>query len=95
MLPVPMARKALLLVAVGVLLSASAVLAQTGGGFDLTWNTVDGGGGTSTGGSFSLTGTIGQPDAGAPLSGGGYTLVGGFWGEIRIPGPVYLPLILR
>lgn len=35
MLPVRMARKAILLVAVGVLLSASAVVAQTGG-FDLT-----------------------------------------------------------
>src|SRR6185436_16695827 len=45
--------------------------------------TIDGGGQTfSTGGSFSLGGTIGQPDAGspsAPLTGGSFELVGGFW----------------
>src|SRR5947209_7052483 len=36
-------------------------------GFDLTWYTVDGGGGTfstSTNGFYQLGGTIGQPDAG-------------------------------
>ena len=55
--------------------------ARTGaatGGFDLTWFTVDGGGGTSSGGDFVLSGTIGQPDAG-DLAGGGFTLRGGFW----------------
>ena len=40
--------------------------------------TVDGGGGTSTGGSYTVSGTIGQPDAGT-LAGGGFTLQGGFW----------------
>src|SRR5207237_460684 len=42
----------------------------------------DGGGGTSTGGGYSLSGTIGQPDASSftsPMSGGNYSLVGGFW----------------
>ena len=55
--------------------------------------TVDGGGGTSTGGSYTLSGTIGQPDAGV-LSEGTYTLIGGFWGfdEQRF---IYLPLILK
>ena len=28
------------------------------------WSTIDGGGGTSTGGGYSVRGTIGQPDAG-------------------------------
>lgn len=59
--------------------SAAVAAAQTGGMFDLSWNTVDGGGGTSsTGGNFSLGGTIGQPDAGVS-SGGVYTVSGGFW----------------
>ena len=49
------------------------------GDYDLSWWTVDGGSGESSGGSYTLAGTIGQPDAGA-LSGGSYTLVGGFWG---------------
>jgi hypothetical protein len=30
--------------------------AQTGGNYDLTWNTYDGGGGFSVGGAFSLKG---------------------------------------
>src|SRR5437588_5234029 len=50
--------------------------------FDLSWFTIDGGGGTSAAGAFHLAGSIGQPDASsftAPLSGGSFTLVGGFW----------------
>jgi len=70
-------------------------LAQSGGGYDLTWNTVDGGGYTfSTGGGYTLGGTVGQPDAGA-LTGGGYTLTGGFWGGAAGQYRVYLPLVLR
>jgi len=50
--------------------------------FDLSWHTVDGGGVMrSTGGDFELSGTIGQPDAGA-MSGGNFTLTGGFWFEL-------------
>lgn len=41
--------------------------------------TVDGGGGTSSGGSFAVTGTIGQPDAAPPATGGVFSLAGGFW----------------
>ena len=47
----------------------------------IDWFTIDGGGGTSSGGTYSVTGTIGQPDAGT-LSGGGYSIVGGFWGAV-------------
>jgi len=46
--------------------------------YSIDWHTIDGGGGTSTGGVYSVTGAIGQPDAGA-MSGGNYTLTGGFW----------------
>ena len=35
----------------------------------------------SSGGAYSVSGTIGQPDAGQ-LAGGGYTLSGGFWGVV-------------
>ncbi len=56
----------------------SARTGAAAGVFDLTWFTVDGGGGTSSGGGFVLSGTIGQPDAGE-MSGGGFTLLGGFW----------------
>ena len=50
--------------------------------YSIDWFTIDGGGGTSSGGSYSVSGTIGQPDAGS-MSGGAYTLIGGFWGVIQ------------
>ena len=53
--------------------------AQSGGGYDLSWSTIDGGGGTSTGGVYSVSGTIGQPDAGATMTNGQYSVTGGFW----------------
>ena len=63
-----------------VLLTVQAANAQ----YAIDWFTLDGGGGASSGGSFTLTGTIGQPDAGT-LSGGNYTLQGGFWPGIVVP----------
>jgi hypothetical protein len=69
----------------------STCIAQS---FAIDWHTLDGGGGTSTGGRFSLAGTIGQPDAGT-LSGGGFVLVGGFPGFHVVPaGPVTLTIQL-
>lgn len=85
---------ALALVAGSVVL-VSLAHAQTGGGYDLTWSSIDGGGYMfSTGGGYSLGGTIGQADAGV-LNGGGYSLMGGFWGGTVPPYSIYLPLILR
>ena len=63
------------------LLIALPTLGQTGGDYELSRTTIDGGGGTSIGGPYTLTGTIGQPDAGWS-SGGNYELLGGFWGPI-------------
>lgn len=53
--------------------------AQTGSGYDLTWHVIASGGGTSAGGGYTLTSTIGQPIAGVAQRGGSYTLAGGFW----------------
>ncbi len=61
---------------VAVLAVTYTALAQTGA-LDVPWFSVDGGGGTSTGGEFTLSGSIGQPDAGT-LSGGEFTIRGGF-----------------
>ena len=80
------------------LLFTLPVLAQSGGELDLSWNTIDSGGGTfSSGGSYTLGGTIGQPDAGG-MTGGAYTLSGGFWAGQAAPPPppsydLFLPLI--
>ncbi len=75
-----------------VLLMATHVSAQS---YSIDWSTIDGGGGTSTGGAYSLSGTIGQPDAGT-MSGGSYTLQGGFWGAIaavQTPGAPLLSIL--
>jgi hypothetical protein len=60
-----------------------SVNAQT---YAINWWTMDGGGGTSTGGVYSVSGTIGQPDAGT-MSGGNYTVQGGFWGVSAVQTP--------
>ena len=57
-----------------VVLAASTATAQ----YEISWYTIDGGGGRSSGGPYSLTGTIGQPDA-AYSAGGNFELLGGFW----------------
>ncbi len=62
---------------------AMMAVAVCGQNYTVDWLTIDGGGGTSTGGVYSVTGTIGQPDAGR-MSGGNYSVDGGFWGIIAV-----------
>jgi hypothetical protein len=50
--------------------------------YNISWYKVAGGGGTSSGGTYSVSGTIGQPDAGPTLTGGSYSVTGGFWSLI-------------
>jgi len=71
-------RRTSLLIFLALLLVALPALAQSGGGYDLSWWSVDGGGGESSGDIFSLRGSAGQADAGA-LTGGDFELTGGFW----------------
>ncbi len=85
----PLARG--LLVVLSVAAGGLSAFAQP---YSIDWSTIDGGGGTSTGGVYSVTGTIGQPDAGA-MSGGNYTLQGGFWGvvaAVQTPGAPLLSI---
>ncbi len=49
-----------------------------GQSYSIDWYKIAGGGGTSTNGGFTLTGTIGQWDAGSAMTGPGYSLTGGF-----------------
>src|SRR5712671_1514754 len=75
-----------------LLLVPCAVHAQN---FAIDWFTIDGGGGTSTGGVYAVSGTIGQPDAGPAMTGGSYSLVGGFWSivaAIQTPGAPLLTI---
>jgi hypothetical protein len=88
----------LLALLVGGLLFTTTALTAGSQGYDLSWWTVDGGGGSlSIDGGYSLNGSLGQPDAGA-LASNDYMLSGGFWGGEALAGRmhrVYLPLVLR
>jgi hypothetical protein len=64
-----------------LVLAASPVRAQQ---FSIDWFKVAGGGGTSTNSQYSLSGTIGQPDASGAMTGGSYSLTGGFWSLIAV-----------
>ncbi len=56
--------------------------------YSIDWSTIDGGGGTSTGGVYSVSGTIGQPDASQqPVAGGSFSLIGGFWSIAAVQTP--------
>ena len=63
------------------LLIAFGVYAQS---YSIDWHKIAGGGGTSTGGVYSVSGTVGQHDAGGPLTGGNYSVTGGFWALIQV-----------
>ena len=79
-----MNRHSFLLVLVAVLALwavPSGALAQPA----IDWRTIDCGGGTSTGGIYSLSGTIGQFDAAPPSTGGGQALTGGYWAYQKCP----------
>jgi hypothetical protein len=94
--PLLLIRLAALLVVV-LLLAGLAITAASASiqvdDYSISWYTFDGGGGISTGDTYTLMGTIGQPDAGSH-SGTGYDLTGGFWAWVaRYLG--YLPLIKR
>jgi hypothetical protein len=63
--------------------------------YSIDWYKVSGGGGTSTGGVYSASGTIGQPDAGGAMAGGNYSLTGGFWSLVAaVPTPGAPTLII-
>ncbi len=65
--------------ALGWLPSATAAPAEPSA-LAITWYTIDAGGTqTAAGGTLTLTGTAGQPDAGR-MNSGAYTVWAGFWG---------------
>ena len=80
------------------LILGGAVLAQGSPDYDLTWNVVAGGGGTSHSPHFVLSGTSGQGAPGAAFS-ANYRLGGGFWYGFGMPAALdhrlYLPSILK
>ena len=70
-----------LLLTSALALTAPALHAQS---YSINWFKVAAGGGTSTGGLYTVNGTIGQPDASGPLTGGAYSVTGGFWSLVSV-----------
>ena len=79
------------LVLLALLLVSSFALAQ--GGYQLVASVVAGGGDTLQNGHYSLTGTIGQPEAGQQFSNGAYALSGGFWHAGSQNKDIFFPLV--
>jgi hypothetical protein len=82
-----------LAVVLAALFSPASSHAQS---FSIDWYKIAGGGGASTNGPFSLSGTIGQQDASGAMTGGNYSVTGGFWSIIsvmQVPGAPYLNIM--
>ncbi len=71
-------------------LSADSLCAQT---YSIDWYKISGGGGTSSNGQYTVSGTIGQHDAGGPMTGGNYSLTGGFWSLLSVVQTVGSPTL--
>ena len=67
-----------------IILHSTFCLRALGQQYSIDWYKISGGGGTSTGATYQVTGTIGQPEAGSTMSGGQYSLTGGFWSLIAV-----------
>jgi hypothetical protein len=80
---------------IGLLLGGGLCVAQAQT-TNIDWFKVAGGGGTSTGGTYQVSGTIGQHDASGSLTGGNYSLTGGFWSiyALQTPGAPILTVAL-
>ena len=65
-----------ILTLLGIPLSSVILHAQS---YSIDWFKIAGGGGTSTGGVYQLSGTIGQPDVGPVMTNGQFSVTGGFW----------------
>ena len=60
----------------------------------IDWFTIEGGGGSSSGGGFAISGSTGQPDATGALTGGNFSLTGGFWSGVETAGTPRLTIYL-
>jgi len=76
------------LLALALGFAAAATHAQS---YSMPWYRISGGGGTSTGGVYSVNGTIGQAEPGSTMTGGNYSLTGGFWSLIAAVQTAGLP----
>jgi hypothetical protein len=67
-----------------LLLTILEVLISSAQQYSVDWPKIAGGGGTSTGGTYQVADSIGQPDASGAMSGGNYSVTGGFWSLVQV-----------
>ena len=72
---------------------AGSVMGLSAQTYSVDWFKVADGGGTSTGGVYTATVTIGQQEAGGSISGGVYTATFGFWSLLGQGAPALIPAV--
>ena len=87
--------KRIFIITVVLLLLAVSMVTAVTSIYNLSWSTVDGGGGISSSEAYVLMGTIGQADAG-PASHGEFSLSGGFLGGGDLSNQkLFLPVVIK
>jgi hypothetical protein len=81
------------LLKIGFLSAATVASLNAFAQYAINWHTMDGGGGTSTGGVYRVNGTIGQPDASVAGTNGQYSVTGGFWSGVMVLQSAGAPLL--
>jgi hypothetical protein len=82
-----------LVLLVALLAASQSVIAQTGGDYDLSWNTLASGGRTGDE-VYTIDSAIGQPSAGKTSS-SPYELCAGYLCGVQAETRVYLPLVRK
>jgi hypothetical protein len=70
--------------AIGLVAVLGMAISASAQSYSINWYKIAGGGGTSSNGQYSVSGTIGQPDASGAMTGGQYSVTGGFWSMIQV-----------
>jgi hypothetical protein len=85
-----------LLVLLVSLVATAIVLGQSGGGYDLGWWAIGGGGGDGSGGQYVMEDTLGQALASHDAADDGprYSLTDGFWQAGSTDRTIYLPIVI-
>ncbi len=85
--------KPMIVIMASLILLAAATVALASSGYDLWANISGSGGGTSSGGSFTVSGSVGQADT-STSSSGSFTVASGFWSGAELtptPTPTATP----
>ena len=90
-----MKHKFMIVLLILLVISLGVGVARAQVAYSLPRSAVTAGGGSSGGGDFGLQGGIGQTVASPPITGGMYSLTGGFWAGMEQLFKLMLPLITK